>query len=166
MRGDAHDRLVVAVPIRHQHEKARALIQQAAPDGFTTPVLFNNWPLTVAEPMAVLLKEALTQIGLRLELIKMPGPNFQAEENKRTAPIVIDRLANWPDYNLFLTFHGIVSVSNVRVGPAPGHEQADRCGPGHVRPGYGAEHVAGSGGAVGHELFVRRSRFACRAAAP
>ena len=136
------------------------MIQQAVPGGFTTPVLFNSGPSTVAEPMSVLLKEALTQIDLGLWLIKMPGANFQAEKNKRTAPIVIDRLANWPDYNLFLTFHGIVSVSNVRIGPAPGHEQAGQCGRGHVRSGRGAEHVAGSEGAVGHELFVCRSRFA------
>ena len=98
-------------------------------------MLFNNGPLTVAEPMAVLLKEALTQIGLRLELIKVPGTNFQAEPDKMTVPIVTDRLATWPDYNLFFDFpwHCFGVQYTHRTSTRPRTSRSVRPGPYPIR---------------------------------
>ena len=97
-------------------EKARALVQQIAPGGFNTSVLFDAGQSTIAEPMAVLLKEALAPLGITVELNKVPGANFRGELNKKTAPIVINRFAgwlDWPDYFFFWNYHGNNSVFNV-----------------------------------------------------
>ena len=97
-------------------EKARALVQQVSPGGFTTSVLFDSGQATIAEPMAVLLKEALAPLGITVELNKVPGANFRGELNKKTAPMVINRFAgwlDWPDYYFFWNFHGSNSVFNV-----------------------------------------------------
>lgn len=103
-------------PFTTNIEKARALVQQVAPGGITTSVLFDAGQATVAEPIAVLLKEALAPIGITLELNKVPGANFRGELNKKTAPMVINRFAgwlDWPDYFFFWNFHGSNSVFNV-----------------------------------------------------
>ena len=103
-------------PYETNMEKARALVQQVSPGGFTTSVLFDSGQATIAEPMAVLLKEALASLGITVELNKVPGANFRGELNKKTAPIVISRFAgwlDWPDYYFFWNFHGSNSVFNV-----------------------------------------------------
>jgi peptide/nickel transport system substrate-binding protein len=97
-------------------EKARALVQQAAPGGVTTSVLFDAGQATVAEPIAVLLKEALAPLGITVELNKVPGANFRGELAKKTAPMVINRFAgwlDWPDYFFFWNYHGHNAVFNV-----------------------------------------------------
>ena len=70
----------------------------------------------MAEPIAVLMKEALAPIGITLELNKVPGANFRGELVKKTAPIVVNRFAgwlDWPDYFFFWNYHGSNSVFNV-----------------------------------------------------
>lgn len=97
-------------------ERARALMQQVAPGGFQASVLFDAGQATVAEPMAVLVKEALAPLGINLELNKVPGANFRGELNKKTSPMVINRFAgwlDWPDYYFFWNYHGSNSVFNV-----------------------------------------------------
>lgn len=97
-------------------EKARALVQQASPGGFTTSVLFDAGQASVAEPIAVLLKEGLAPLGITVELNKVPGANFRGELAKKTAPMVINRFAgwlDWPDYFFFWNYHGSNSIFNV-----------------------------------------------------
>jgi peptide/nickel transport system substrate-binding protein len=97
-------------------EKARALVQQVAPGGLTTSILFDAGQSTIAEPMAVLVKEALAPLGINVELNKVPGANFRGELNKKTAPMVINRFAgwlDWPDYFFFWNYHGNNSIFNV-----------------------------------------------------
>ncbi len=96
--------------------KAKALVQQVSPGGFTTSVLFDAGQASVAEPIAVLMKEALAPIGITLELNKVPGANFRGELVKKTAPMVVNRFAgwlDWPDYFFFWNYHGSNSVFNV-----------------------------------------------------
>lgn len=96
--------------------KAKALLQQAGTSNLNTSVLFDAGQATIAEPMAVLLKEALAPLGITVDLNKVPGANFRGELNKKTAPIVINRFAgwlDWPDYFFFWNYHGNNSVFNV-----------------------------------------------------
>ncbi|WP_043833784.1 ABC transporter substrate-binding protein [Muricoccus aerilatus] len=96
--------------------KARELVQQAAPGGVTTTLLFDAGSGTIAEPMAVLIKESLAPIGINVELNKIPGANFRGELNKKTAPMVINRFGgwlDWPDYFFFWNYHGSNSVFNI-----------------------------------------------------
>lgn len=96
--------------------KARELVQQAAPGGITTSLLFDAGSGTIAEPMAVLVKEALAPLGINVELSKIPGANFRGELNKKTAPMVINRFGgwlDWPDYFFFWNYHGNNSIFNI-----------------------------------------------------
>ncbi|MFC0389379.1 ABC transporter substrate-binding protein [Muricoccus vinaceus] len=96
--------------------RARELVQQAAPGGLTTSLLFDAGSATVAEPMAVLVKEALAPLGITVELNKIPGANFRGELNKKTAPMAINRFGgwlDWPDYFFFWNYHGNNSIFNI-----------------------------------------------------
>ena len=96
--------------------RARALVQQAAPGGLTTTLIFDAGAATIAEPMAVLIKEALAPIGITVELQKIPGANFRGELNKKTAPMAINRFGGWldyPDYYFFWNYHGNNSIFNI-----------------------------------------------------
>jgi peptide/nickel transport system substrate-binding protein len=96
--------------------KARELVQQVARGGLTTSLIFDAGAATIAEPMAVLVKEALAQIGITVELNKIPGANFRGELNKKTAPMAINRWGgwlDWPEYFFFWNYHGNNSIFNI-----------------------------------------------------
>ena len=102
-------------PYQTNLERARALVAEAG-GGFSTSLLFDAGSATIAEPMAVLVKESLAAIGITVELQKAPGANFRGELNKKTAPMVINRFAgwlDWPDYFFFWNLHGHNSIFNV-----------------------------------------------------
>ncbi|MEJ0069836.1 MAG: ABC transporter substrate-binding protein [Pseudomonadota bacterium] len=97
-------------------ERARALVAEAGASGLSTTLLFDAGSATIAEPMAVLIKESLAQIGITVELSKIPGANFRGELNKKTAPMVINRFGGWldyPDYFFFWNYHGNNSIFNI-----------------------------------------------------
>jgi peptide/nickel transport system substrate-binding protein len=98
-------------------EKAKALVAAATGGaGLTTSLVFDAGSATIAEPMAILVHESLAQIGIKVELNKVPGANFRGELNKKTAPMVINRFGGWldfPDYFLFWNYHGNNSIFNV-----------------------------------------------------
>ena len=96
--------------------KAKALVDAVAPGGLSTTLLFDAGNATVAEPMSVLIKEALAGIGINVEISKIPGSNFRSEIAKKTNPMVLNRFAGWldyPDYYLFWTMHGNNSIFNI-----------------------------------------------------
>ena len=83
---------------------------------FSTTLLFDAGSGTIAEPMAVLMKEALAPLGITVELSKIPGANFRGELNKKTAPMVINRFGgwlDWPDYYFFWNYHGQNSIFDI-----------------------------------------------------
>ena len=103
-------------PYRSDAAKAKDLVATVAPGGLATTLLFDAGNATVAEPMAVLLKEALAPLGITVEISKVPGSNFRGEISKKTHPMVLNRFAGWldyPDYYLFWTLHGNNSIFNI-----------------------------------------------------
>jgi peptide/nickel transport system substrate-binding protein len=103
-------------PYSTSPERARALVAEAGAAGLSTSLLFDSGAATIAEPMAVLIKESLAQIGIQVELTKIPGANFRGELNKKTAPMVINRFGGWldyPDYFFFWNYHGNNSIFNI-----------------------------------------------------
>ena len=73
--------------------------------------------------MAILVKESLAQIGIDVEINKIPGANFPSELNKETAPMVINRFGgwlDWPDYFFSGNYHGRNSIFNVASYQNPG----------------------------------------------
>ena len=91
-------------------------MKEAGNAGFDTTLLFDAGSAQYAEPMAVLVKEALAQLNINVEIQKVPGANFRGELNKKTAPMVINRFGGWldyPDYFFFWNYHGANSIFNV-----------------------------------------------------
>jgi len=108
-------------PYKTDPAKAKALVD-AAGGPFSTTLLFDAGNATVAEPMSVLIKEALAAIGITVEISKVPGANFRGEINKKTNPMVLNRFAGWldyPDYYLFWTMHGNNSIFNIAAYQNP-----------------------------------------------
>jgi peptide/nickel transport system substrate-binding protein len=96
--------------------KAKALVAEAAPGGVNTALMIDTGSATIAEPIAVLVKESLAMIGINVEITKIPGANFRGELNKKTAPMVINRFGGWldyPDYYFFWNYHGNNSIFNI-----------------------------------------------------
>ncbi|WP_342363713.1 ABC transporter substrate-binding protein [Terrarubrum flagellatum] len=103
-------------PYKTDMAKAKALVSEAAPGGVKTALIFDTGAATIAEPMAVLIKEALAPIGIDVELTKIPGANFRGELNKKIHPMAINRFGGWldfPDYYFFWNFHGANSIFNI-----------------------------------------------------
>ena len=96
--------------------RAKALVAEAAPGGLTTTLIFDTGASTIAEPMAVLIKESLAPLGINVELSKIPGANFRGELNKKIHPMAINRFGGWldyPDYYFFWNYHGNNSIFNI-----------------------------------------------------
>ena len=111
-----------AYPYKTDPAKAKQLVDAVVPGGLSTTLLFDAGNATVAEPMAVLIKEALSAIGVTVEISKIPGANFRGEIAKKTNPMVLNRFAGWldyPDYYLFWTMHGNNSIFNIAAYQNP-----------------------------------------------
>lgn len=96
--------------------RAKALVAEVAPGGINTTLIFDTGASTIAEPMAVLIKESLAPIGINVELSKIPGANFRGELNKKIHPMAINRFGGWldyPDYYFFWNYHGNNSIFNI-----------------------------------------------------
>ncbi|MCK8783725.1 ABC transporter substrate-binding protein [Roseomonas sp. NAR14] len=113
-------------PYRTDLDRAKALVAEAAPNGATVSLVFDAGVATIAEPMAVLIKESLGAIGITVELNKVPGANFRGELTKKTAPMVINRFGGWldyPDYFFFWTLHGNNSIFNASSYQNPANDR-------------------------------------------
>jgi peptide/nickel transport system substrate-binding protein len=96
--------------------KAKALMAEAgAAAGFETTLSIDLGGATVGEPMAVLVQEALTQIGIKTTINKIPGATWRAALLKKDMPLIINRFGgwlNWPEYFFFWCYHGQNAVFN------------------------------------------------------
>jgi len=103
-------------PITTDMAKAKALMAEAGyPAGFETTLSFDQGFATTNEPMAVLLQESLTQIGIRTTIAKIPGSNWRNMLLKKEMPIFLDAFGGWlnyPEYFFFWNFHGQNAVFN------------------------------------------------------
>jgi peptide/nickel transport system substrate-binding protein len=96
--------------------KARALMAEAgAPNGFETTLSFDLGQATVSEPTAVLIQEALGQIGIRTQINKIPGATWRAALLKKDMPLIVNRFGGWldfPEYFFYWCYHGQNAVFN------------------------------------------------------
>ncbi len=97
-------------PYATNMEKAKAALAASGyPDGFETTLAFNLGQKEWAEPMCVLLQEALGQIGIKVTLDKVPSSNFRAVLVEKSRPMIINNFGGWlnfPDYFFFYAYHG------------------------------------------------------------
>ncbi|MFG6094479.1 ABC transporter substrate-binding protein [Leptothoe sp. ISB3NOV94-8A] len=90
--------------------KAKALMAESGyPDGFDTTLAFNLGTQEWAEPLCVLVKESLAEIGINATLEKVPGSNFRAVLVEKNRPMIVNNFGGWlnyPDYFFFYSYHG------------------------------------------------------------
>ncbi len=97
-------------------DKARALLAEAGyAQGFDTTLSLDLGLATVGEPSALLIQEALLQIGIKTTINKIPGANWRGALLKKDMPLIINNFGGWlnyPEYFFFWCYHGQNAVFN------------------------------------------------------
>jgi peptide/nickel transport system substrate-binding protein len=105
-----------ASPYRTDPARARALLADAGhPNGFESPLYFDQGFATINEPMAVLVQESLAQIGIRTTIQRIPGANWRSLMLKKEMPLYINAFGGWlnfPEYFFFWNYHSQNAVFN------------------------------------------------------
>ncbi|MEL6603379.1 MAG: ABC transporter substrate-binding protein [Cyanobacteria bacterium J06614_10] len=90
--------------------KAKSLMAESGfPDGFDTTLAFDLGTKEWAEPMCVLIQEALAPIGINVTLEKVPSANFRGVLVEKSRPMIVNGFGGWlnyPDYFFFYSYHG------------------------------------------------------------
>lgn len=96
--------------------KAKALMAASGhPAGFETKLAFDQSLSNPSEPVALLVQEALAQIGIKIVIEKIPGANWRSSLLKKDLPMVVNNMGGWlnyPEYFFFWTYHGQNAVFN------------------------------------------------------
>lgn len=97
-------------PYSTDMEQAKALLAESSyPDGFETTLAFNLGTQEWAEPTVVLIQEALAELGITVNIEKVPGANFRSVLVEKSRPMIINNFGGWlnyPDYFFFYAYHG------------------------------------------------------------
>jgi peptide/nickel transport system substrate-binding protein len=100
----------VASPYYTDMAKAKQLLAEAGyPDGFETEIFYDISRGTIREPMAILIKESLAELGIDVTIQKVPGANWFAKMLEKSMPMVIASFyawLDWPEYHFYWTYHG------------------------------------------------------------
>jgi peptide/nickel transport system substrate-binding protein len=103
-------------PYRTDLKRAKELLREAGlADGFETTLSFDQGFATTNEPIALLVQEALAQIGVRASLNKIPGASWRGALLKKDLPFVLNSFGGWlnyPEYFFFWAYHGQNAVFN------------------------------------------------------
>jgi peptide/nickel transport system substrate-binding protein len=90
--------------------RARALLAEAGlPDGFETSFSFDLSLATVAEPVALLVQEALGRIGIKVSIEKVPSGQLGTLLERKEVPFFFESSAAYlaaPDYFFRIFYHG------------------------------------------------------------
>lgn len=91
-------------------ERARQLLAESDhPDGFETSIAFELSMATLAEPVALLMQEALAEIGIRLTIEKIPAGQLGTLLQEKKVPFYFEESASYladPDYFFRIFYHG------------------------------------------------------------
>ena len=97
-------------------DKAKALLKEAGKgEGFETSLLYSAGKAAYFDPLALAVRDALGKIGMRVNIERLPGAQFDERTTARTAPMVLDNRVAWlslPDY-WFTAFYTGSQVSNL-----------------------------------------------------
>ncbi|MEM0979864.1 MAG: ABC transporter substrate-binding protein, partial [Cyanobacteria bacterium P01_H01_bin.58] len=97
-------------PYKTDLDAAKKLMAESGyPDGFETTLAFNTDTKEWAEPMVVLIQESLAEIGIKVNIEKVPGANFRSVLVEKSRPMIVNNFGGWlnyPDYFFFYAYHG------------------------------------------------------------
>ena len=97
-------------------DKARSLLAAAGlKDGFETSLGYDLGQSTIREPSALLIQEALSKIGVKVTLNKVPPANWMTAMDKKTMPLTLTSFQAWlnyPEYFFYWTYDGRNTVFN------------------------------------------------------
>lgn len=92
------------MPLKTNIALAKQLLTEAGyPNGFETTFSFSTSLAAVAEPMAALIKESLAQIGIKVDVQKMPDSQLAELQSERKLPFFTDIGVAWlPTQDYFM----------------------------------------------------------------
>jgi peptide/nickel transport system substrate-binding protein len=126
-----------ASPFHLDLEKAKALLKDAGrSDGFETSLLYSAAKAAYFDPLSLAVRDALGKIGIRVNIERLPGAQFDERTAARTAPMVLDNRVAWlslPDY-WFTAFYTGSQVSNLGNYANPKLDQMLKDLPGDAPP--------------------------------
>lgn len=91
-------------------DKAKALLAEAGlAEGFSTTFSYELSIATIAEPVALLLQEALGKIGIKVEIEKVPAGQLGTLLQEKKVPFYFEGSTSYladPDYFFRIFYHG------------------------------------------------------------
>src|SRR5271168_5602334 len=102
--------------------KAKALMAESGASDIETTISYDLGTGDVSEPVAVLVQEALGQIGIKTTINKVPGANWRSELTKKEMPLYTNVFSGWldyPEYFFYWCYHGNNSIFNTMSYKSP-----------------------------------------------
>ncbi len=97
-------------PYKTDLDMAKKLMAESSyPDGFETTLAFDMGTKEWAEPAVVLIQESLAELGIKVNIEKVPNANFRSVLVEKSRPMIINNFGGWlnyPDYFFFYAYHG------------------------------------------------------------
>lgn len=98
------------LPYTQDLTKAKALLTEAGfPNGFETTFSIDADDVTVSEPVAILMQEALGKIGIKVTINKIPAGQMGTLLTEKKLPLFIANAGAWlrsPDYFFRIFYQG------------------------------------------------------------
>ncbi|MEI4487389.1 ABC transporter substrate-binding protein [Frigidibacter sp. MR17.14] len=98
------------LPYTQDLDKAKALLAEAGfADGFETTFSIDADDVTVGEPVAILMQEALGKIGIKVTINKVPAGQMGTLLTEKKLPLFIANAGAWlrsPDYFFRIFYQG------------------------------------------------------------
>lgn len=97
-------------PYKTDMDMAKKLMSESGyPDGFETSLAFDMGNKEWAEPTVVLIQESLAELGITVNIEKVPNANFRSVLVEKSRPMIVNNFGGWlnyPDYFFFYAYHG------------------------------------------------------------
>jgi peptide/nickel transport system substrate-binding protein len=102
--------------------RAKQLMAESGVGPIETTLSIDLGAATVSEPAAILMQEALAQIGIKVTINKVPGATWRAALLRKDMPMILNRFGGWlnyPEYFFFWAYHGQNAVFNTMAYQNP-----------------------------------------------
>ncbi len=92
---------------------AKQLMTESGVGPIETTLSIDLGAATVSEPAAILMQEALAQIGIKVTINKVPGATWRAALLRKDMPMILNRFGGWLNYPEYFFFWG--TSAQIRV---------------------------------------------------